>query len=62
MPGLSQRLSRVQVAATVAMTNRARALRAEGHDVIALTIGGPDFASPAHAIEAAHQAALAGQT
>ncbi len=62
MPGLSQRLSRVQVAATVAMTNRARALRAEGHDVIALTIGEPDFASPAHAIEAAHQAALAGQT
>jgi aspartate aminotransferase len=62
MPGLSQRLSRVQVAATVAMTNRARALRAEGHDVIALTIGQPDFASPAHAIEAAHQAALDGQT
>ena len=62
MPGLSQRLSRVQVAATVAMTNRARALRAEGHDVIALTIGEPDFASPPHAIEAAHQAALAGQT
>lgn len=62
MPGLSQRLSRVQVAATVAMTNRARALRAEGHDVIALTIGQPDFASPPHAIEAAHQAALDGQT
>ncbi|MBN8891532.1 MAG: aspartate aminotransferase [Rhodospirillales bacterium 70-18] len=62
MPALAQRLSRVRVAATVAMTIRARELRAAGHDVIALTIGEPDFASPPHAIEAAHQAALAGQT
>lgn len=62
MPGFSQRLGRVRVAATVAMTIRARELRAAGHDVIALTIGEPDFASPRHAIEAAYQAALAGQT
>ncbi|MDP9095279.1 MAG: aminotransferase class I/II-fold pyridoxal phosphate-dependent enzyme, partial [Pseudomonadota bacterium] len=44
------------------MTVRARALRAEGHPVIALTIGEPDFDSPAHAIEAAHEAALRGDT
>ncbi len=37
-------------------------MRAEGKQVIALTIGEPDFDSPAHAIEAGYQAALAGQT
>ena len=61
-PALAQRLKRVQVAATVAMTIKARALRAQGIDVIQLTIGEPDFDSPDHAIEAAHKAALAGQT
>jgi aspartate aminotransferase len=61
-PGLSQRVGRVRVAATVAMTVRARALREAGHQVIMMTIGEPDFATPPHAIEAAHQAALAGET
>ncbi len=50
------------MAATVQMTMKARAMRAEGIEVIALTIGEPDFASPAHAIEAAHAAALRGET
>jgi len=62
MPALADRLGRTKVAATVAMTIKARELRAAGHDVIALTIGEPDFATPAHAIEGAHQAALAGKT
>ncbi|MBV8406181.1 MAG: pyridoxal phosphate-dependent aminotransferase [Alphaproteobacteria bacterium] len=62
MPALAKRLSRVRVAATVAMTVKARALREQGVNVIQLTIGEPDFATPAHAIEAAHQAALAGET
>ena len=44
------------------MTARARAMRAAGIPVISLTIGEPDFASPPHAIEAAHQAALRGET
>jgi aspartate aminotransferase len=52
----------VQVAATVAMTIRARALREQGINVIQLTIGEPDFDTPMHAIEAAHKAALGGQT
>ncbi len=62
MPALSKRLDRVKVAATVAMTIKARALREQGVDVIQLTIGEPDFATPTHAIEAGYQAALAGQT
>ena len=61
-PGFAERLGRVQVAATVQMTIRARELRAQGVDVIALTIGEPDFDSPRHAIEAAYQAALTGET
>lgn len=62
MPPLASRLERVRVSASVAMTVRARELRAQGADVIALTIGEPDFASPRHAIEAGYQAALRGET
>ena len=61
-PALSQRLGRAKVAATVAMTIKARALRDAGHDVVTLTIGEPDFDTPPHAIEAAHHAALRGDT
>jgi len=61
-PTLAKRLTRTATAATVAMTVRARAMRAEGKHVIALTIGEPDFDSPRHAIEAGYQAALAGDT
>ena len=62
MPALARRLDAVPVAATVAMTTKARAMRAQGIEVIALTIGQPDFDSPRHAIEAAYQAALSGDT
>ena len=62
MPAFADRLGRVQVAASVQMTIRARELRAQGVDIIPLTIGEPNFASPRHAIEAAHQAALHGET
>ncbi len=62
MPAFAERLARTKVAATVAMTQRARALREQGAAVIALTIGEPDFATPPHAIAAAHAAALEGDT
>ncbi len=62
MPALARRVARAPVAATVAMTAKARALRAAGREVIQLTIGEPDFDSPPVAIEAAHQAALRGDT
>jgi aspartate aminotransferase len=62
MPAFSARLGRVQVAASVQMTIRARELRAQGVDIISLTLGEPNFASPRHAIEAAHEAALRGET
>ncbi|MEO9188904.1 MAG: pyridoxal phosphate-dependent aminotransferase [Acetobacteraceae bacterium] len=62
MPELAARLGRVQVAASTMMTIRARELRAQGVDVVALTIGEPGFATPRGAIEAGYQAALRGET
>ncbi len=62
MPGFASRLQRARIGATVAMTVRARELRAGGADVVQLTIGEPDFATPPHAIAAAHAAALRGET
>jgi aspartate aminotransferase len=61
-PALAERLKRVQVAASVQMSIKARELKAAGKDVITLTTGEPNFDSPPHAIEAAHQAALRGET
>ena len=62
MPGFAQRLSRVELSASVQMTIKARELKAAGKPVITLTTGEPNFDSPRWAIEAAHQAALAGDT
>jgi len=58
----SKRLQLVQPSASVAVSQQARALRAEGKDIIDLGIGEPDFDTPTHIIEAAHQAALDGKT
>jgi aspartate aminotransferase len=62
MPALANRLKDVELAASAVMTAKARELAAQGIKVISLAIGEPDFDSPAHAIEAAHQAALSGDT
>ena len=62
MPALSHRIGLVELAASVQMTIKARELRAAGKPVITLTTGEPNFDSPVHAIEAAHQAALHGDT
>ena len=61
-PTLAHRLEGLPAPATIEMARRARELRAEGHEVISLALGEPDFPTPAVAIEAAHQAALAGKT
>jgi aspartate aminotransferase len=62
MPGFSQRLGRVSLSASVQMSIKARELKAAGKPVITLTTGEPNFDSPRHAIEAAYQAALKGDT
>ncbi|WP_156840735.1 pyridoxal phosphate-dependent aminotransferase [Novosphingobium aquimarinum] len=58
----SPALSRIAPSQTTAMTDRATALREAGVDVISLSVGEPDFATPAHVLEAAKAALDAGQT
>ena len=59
---LSQALQRIEASPTTAMTDRASELRAEGHDIISLSVGEPDFPTPPHVIEAAKAALDAGDT
>lgn len=61
-PYESSRLAAVSDSETVAASRRAQELRERGVDVISLTVGEPDFPTPAHVVEAAHRAALAGKT
>ena len=60
--GLSAALRRIAPSRTTAMTDRATQLRAEGRDVISLSVGEPDFATPAHVAAAAKAALDAGET
>ena len=59
---LSQALARIAPSQTTAITDRAIQLRAEGRDVISLSVGEPDFATPPHVIQAAKDALDAGDT
>jgi aspartate aminotransferase len=59
---LSEALLRIEASPTTAMTDRATELREQGRDVISLSVGEPDFATPAHVIEAAKAALDAGDT
>jgi len=59
---VSQALARIAASRTTAMTDRAIALRAQGRDIISLSVGEPDFATPPHVIAAAKAALDAGDT
>ncbi|EIZ79245.1 aspartate aminotransferase [Novosphingobium sp. Rr 2-17] len=59
---LSPALSRIAASQTTAMTDRAIQLREEGRDIISLSVGEPDFATPPHVIAAAKAALDAGDT
>ncbi len=61
-PGFAARLARAPMAASMAIAARARAMRADGVDVLSLSLGEPDFPTPPHAIAAALAAALEGRT
>ncbi len=58
----SQALARVKPSATMAMSAKARALKAEGRDCIALSQGEPDFDTPDNIKEAACRAIADGKT
>ena len=59
---LADALSRVKPSATIAMTQKARELKASGMDVISLSVGEPDFDTPDHIKEAAIDAIRRGET
>lgn len=53
---LSERLQRLQPSATLAMSQRSSELKAQGVDVINMSVGEPDFNTPDHIKEAAKRA------
>jgi aspartate aminotransferase len=62
MAFLSAALGRIQPSATIAVSNRATELKAEGKDVIGLGAGEPDFDTPDNIKQAAIAAIRAGDT
>lgn len=59
---VAQRLSRIKPSPTIAVTNKAKELKAAGRDIIGLGAGEPDFDTPDFVKEAAYQAIREGQT
>lgn len=59
---LSQRVQQMEESATIRMAQLARELKNQGHDVISLSLGEPDFDTPDHIKEAAKKALDDGYT
>lgn len=62
MVKLSSRVATLTPSSTLAITAKAKELKAQGYDVIGLGAGEPDFNTPKHIIDAAFQATMDGQT
>lgn len=60
-PPLAKRLEAVKPSATVAITDRARQLKADGKDVISFSVGEPDFGTPEHIQKAAIDSIVGGK-
>lgn len=56
MSRLADRIERLEESATIAMARKSRELKAEGRDIISLSLGEPDFNTPDFIKEAAIQA------
>ncbi|KAA2214688.1 pyridoxal phosphate-dependent aminotransferase [Teichococcus oryzae] len=59
---IAERLDRVSPSQTIAITSKARAMKAAGKDVISLSAGEPDFDTPDNIKQAAVKAIMAGET
>lgn len=59
---LSDRVLSIKESPSAAAADRVRALRAQGRDILGLTVGEPDFATPPEVQDAAVAAIHAGQT
>ena len=62
MAFLADALSRVKPSATIAVTQKARDLKAQGRDIISLSVGEPDFDTPDNIKDAAIDAIRRGET
>ncbi len=62
MPFLADRLSRIKPSPTLAVSAKAKELKAQGKDIISLGVGEPDFDTPEWIRDAAKSALDAGQT
>lgn len=62
MPFLASRLDRIKPSPTIAVTDKARALKAAGRDIISMSVGEPDFDTPDHVKAAAINAIQKGDT
>ncbi len=62
MPNPTQLAQEIATSPTIAMNDKAKQLAAEGHSVIGLAGGEPDFDTPAHIVEAAVKAIERGET
>lgn len=62
MRPLSTKLAAIAPSATIEITEKARRMQADGIDVISLSIGEPDFATPAHITAACIDALNRGET
>lgn len=58
----AQRVSGLNVSEIVQISEQANEMRSQGRDIISFGTGEPDFPTPSHVIEAAHTAAIAGET
>jgi len=56
----ADRVTRIEPSATIAISNRAGELRADGVDVVNLSVGEPDFETPANVVAAARASLEAG--
>ena len=61
MAFIADTLSRVKPSATIAVTQKARDLKAQGRDVISLSVGEPDFDTPDNVKQAAIDAIRRGE-
>jgi aspartate aminotransferase len=62
MKPLSEKIAGVTESATIAISNKAKSMQREGIDVISMSIGEPDFATPQHITDACIDALNRGET
>src|SRR3989344_5415457 len=62
MISLSKKMKHISPSLTMELNNRAKALKAQGVDVVSFTVGEPDFDTPHHIKDAAIEALKAGFT